>query len=402
MKKNKENQLNFLEKLVNVNSGTENIAGVQEVGELLRPQFEKLGFKTHWENEPEDMHRAGTLIAEHPGNSGKRLLLSGHLDTVFSQSNGFTTFKRQGEKAIGPGVIDDKGGDVVLLFALQALADIDALKDATITVVLTGDEEDSGKPAAISRKPLMEAAKKSDVALDFEWSYTKDSITVSRRGICTWLLESTGKEAHSSEIFLKDAGYGAVFESARIMNEIRNTLSKEKFLSINPGVMVAGTKINLAHTQGTAEGKTNVIASHADVRGDLRFLTPAQKKKVEKKLSIITMQSLPDTKSKITFQDGIPAMVPTANNMKLLQLYSSVSNNLGYGIVRALDPGKRGAGDISYIAGIVPYNLAGLGPQGSGAHSEQETLDVSSLGQQTERAAILIYRLTHGKAVQGL
>ena len=171
---------------------------------------------------------------------------------------------------------------------------------------------------------------------------------------------------------------------------------------VNVSKILDETNMQFSHASNSIVLKTNVIASHADVRGDLRFLTPAQKKKVEKKLSIITMQSLPDTKSKITFQDGIPAMVPTANNMKLLQLYSSVSNNLGYGIVLALDPGKRGAGDISYIAGIVPYNLAGLGPQGSGAHSEQETLDVSSLGQQTERAAILIYRLTHGKAVQGL
>jgi glutamate carboxypeptidase len=211
-------------------------------------------------------------------------------------------------------------------------------------------------------------------------------------------LQTSGKEAHSSLMFQKEGGYGAIFEAARILNEIRKTLSKEKYLSINPGIIMGGTKIKLQNIAGTAEGKSNVIAKTAEVHGDLRFLTPAQKKKAEKKMSIIALQSLPETHAKITFEDDIPAMVPSANNMKLLTLYSDVSQQLGYGSVRAVDPGKRGAGDISYIASTVPFNLAGLGAQGTGAHSEQETLEVDSLKQQTERAALLIYRLTQGWA----
>jgi glutamate carboxypeptidase len=78
-----------------------------------------------------------------------------------------------------------------------------------------------------------------------------------------------------------------------------------------------------------------------------------------------------------------------------LEKYSRVSNDLGYGLIRPLDPGVRGAGDISHIASIVPANLAGLGALGTGAHSTKETLNIDSLSIQTQRAALLIYRLTH-------
>lgn len=160
-------QLSLLEKLVNINSGTANIAGVYQVGEILRPFFQQLGFKTYWVEEPSYIQRAGTLIAEHLGTKGKRILIIGHLDTVFAKESPFQKFERHGNKATGPGVIDDKGGDVVILYALKALQNANVLSDMNITVVLTGDEEDSGKPTRISRKPLFTAAQHSDVALGF-------------------------------------------------------------------------------------------------------------------------------------------------------------------------------------------------------------------------------------------
>lgn len=108
-------RLSLLKKLVNINSGTANITGVHRIGEILKLSFEKLGFKTYWVKAPSYMKRAGTLIAEHPGNSGKKILLIGHLDTVFAKTSPFQKFIRHGDKATGPGVIDDKGGDVVIL-----------------------------------------------------------------------------------------------------------------------------------------------------------------------------------------------------------------------------------------------------------------------------------------------
>jgi glutamate carboxypeptidase len=315
---------------------------------------------------------------------------------VFPKTSTFQHIEVNGDKAGGPGVVDDKGGDVVILSALKALQSVHALDDTSITVVLTGDEEDSGKPTSISRQPLREAALHSDIALDFEWSITKDTATIARRGITNWTLTVQGKEAHSSEIFQKSVGDGAIFELARILNTMRTQLQGEKYLSFNPGLILGGTLVmdDLKNSQGSAFGKVNVIAKTAIAKGDLRFLTLEQKAHAEKRMLALVAEHLPGTTVAISFQDGMSSMPPTANNEALLGVYSKASQDLGYHAVKSFDPGLRGAGDISYIAALVSANLAGLGPIGTGAHSEKETLALNSLPMQTERAALVIYRLT--------
>ena len=386
-------QIAFIEQLVNINSGTTNTEGVYQVGKIVQDEFNKIGFKTRWIEEPSSMHRAGTLIAEHQGTKGKRLLLIGHLDTVFPKNSPFQHFKRTETTATGPGVIDDKGGIAVILYALKALQASGALESTQITVVLTGDEEDSGKPTSISRKPLFDAAMHSDIALDFEWAFTQDTATIARRGITSWTIETQGNEAHSSEIFQANAGFGAIFELSRILDSMRIKLASEPNLSFNPGLILGGTHLN--EKQGIATGKNNVIAKAALSKGDLRYLSAEQKEKAEKEIISIINQHLPKTTAQINFQDGIPSMPPTKSNLKLLQGYSKISTLLGYGTVKPLDPGLRGAGDISHIASLVSGSLAGLGAVGNNAHSVNETLDLRSLPIQTERTALFIYQLTN-------
>lgn len=391
-----QEQLSLLEQLVNTNSGTTNLKGIYEVGNRVRQQLDQLGFKTFWVNEPPAMHRAGTLVAQRTGNKGKKLLLIGHLDTVFPADSSFQHFERQGDVATGPGVIDDKGGVVVILYALKALQEMHALDNANITVILTGDEEDSGKPTSISRKPLIDAAKNSDIALDFEWSITADTATIARRGIAHWTIETQGNEAHSSEIFQKKAGYGAIYELVRILDTMRTQLSGERFLSFSPGLVLGGTTINSKNDiQGAAFGKGNIIAKVAMANGDLRFISEQQKNAAEKKIAGIATHHLPGTTASIIFQEGIPSMPPTPANKALLKQYSEASEDLEQGVVHPLDPGSRGAGDISHIASIVNGALAGLGPVGTDAHSVKETLNIPSLSIQTQRASLLIYRLIH-------
>lgn len=395
--KQTKSQLSLLKKLVNINSGTNNPKGVKRVGNILKAQFGSLGFKTRWIDEPAYLHRAPTLIAERRGMQGKHVLLIGHLDTVFSPQDKFNHFILLKKTAKGPGILDDKGGIVVLLAALKALQAAHTLNNTSITIVLTGDEEDSGKPTSISRKPLLDAAQGQDFALDFEPSITIGTATIGRRGISDWIAESHGNESHSATIFQKEVGDGAIFELSRILNTMRVQLENEKYLTFNPGIILAGTNIHLDNKTaiGTAFGKQNVVARIALVKGDLRYISNEQKEAAKNKIIAIVKQSLPGTQSSIVFQDGIPAMSPTMNNMKLLDAYSQVSSDLGFGPVKPFDPGQRGAGDISYVASIVPSNLSGLGPIGFGTHSVIETLDLSSLPIQTQRAAILIYRLTH-------
>lgn len=393
--KQEEEQLLLLEKLVNINSGSANIPGVQKVGDLLGREFKKLGFKVKWVAEPSYMQRAPSLIAIHTGTKGKRLLLIGHLDTVFPINSPFKKFIRHGNTATGPGVIDDKGGDVIILYALKALYKAHVLDDMNITVVLTGDEEDQGKPTSISRKSLFTAAKNSDVALDFEWATTPNTATIARRGVLHWALKTEGIEGHSAEVFQKAKGFGAIFELTRILNQVRVRFSKDMSLSFNPGMILGGTQVTSnENNSGFTSGKGNVIAKMALAKGDMRFLTDKQLLRAKKQILIIVQQHLPKTNATITFKDGIPAMPPSLNNLKLLQKYNEVSIDLQQGSIKPLNPLKRGAADISHIASIVTANLAGLGAFGINAHSQNETLIISSLPIQTQKAALFIYRLT--------
>lgn len=395
LRNHKQEQIDFLEKSVNINSGTMNPEGVKEVGMLYKAELEKLGFKTRWINMPDSLNRAGHLFAEINGGNGKTILLIGHLDTVFEKDHEFQTFSRDGDQATGPAANDMKGGNAVIIYALKALQAAGELKDKNIIVAFTGDEEKPGQPLEISRKDLIEAGKKADIALGFETASGLDYATVARRGSSGWKLEVTGKQAHSSGIFSEGTGAGAIFEAARILNAFYTNVKGEELLTFNPGVILGGTEVDYdpAKSKGTAFGKTNVVASEVVVDGGLRFISEEQKENARKKMKEIVNQNLPGTTARIEFSDSYPAMQPTAGNMALLKVLSKVSKDLKYGEVKAYDPGKRGAADISFIAQYVD-GLDGLGVMGSGAHSPSETVDLSTFIPLTERAALLINRLS--------
>lgn len=389
-------QITLLGKLVKINSGTTHIKGVERVGSLIAEELKQLGFAIHWAKEPASMHRAPTLIATRTGKQGKRLLLIGHLDTVFPADTTFKSFTLGKQMAKGPGVLDDKGGLVVMLYALKALHTVHALDNTSITIVLTGDEEDSGKPAAISRQPLIEAATNQDVALDFEPAITLETATIARRGISTWTITTHGRESHSATIFQEGVGSGAIFEIARILDIMRLRFINEKYLSFNPGIILGGNQVDYdaKATKGTVFGKQNIVAKTAIASGDVRFISVEQKQAFQANLTALVNRHLAGTKSTIQFEDGMSPMSPTKNNMKLLAQYNDVSKDLNTGKVSAFPAGLRGAGDISYVSNIVPFNLSGLGPIGRGTHSPLESVELNSFPIQTKRAALLIYRLT--------
>ena len=387
-------QINLLEKAVNINSGTLNLAGVRAVGKLLEPEFAALGFDAKWIPLPDAVGRAGHLFAESKGKRGKRLLLIGHLDTVFEGEG--EKFVRYDTLAAGAGSSDMKGGDLVILYALKALKHAGVLDDTRIIVALTGDEEDAGPLYEVSRKPLIDAAKRSDIALGFEEDAGKG--TVARRGMGGWQLVVTGRQAHSSGIFSQGSSFGAIYEAARILNEFREKLSGEQYLTFNPAVIIGGTDVSYDSSRiaGTAAGKDNIIAPKVYARGDLRFISRDQESKAREAMRAIVAQHLPGTSATITFEDGNPAMPPTKGNYALLGTLDSVSRALGQGPVEALDPGRRGAGDISFVSDYVDA-LDGLGVIGMRSHTPDERVNLKSIGPATERAAILIYRLTRSR-----
>ncbi len=386
--------IDLLERAVNINSGSMNFDGVREVGVLFRQEFDALGFETQW-IDGTSWDRAGHLIARRDG-SGPRLLLIGHLDTVFEPSSPFQSFDREGDRAQGPGVVDMKGGDVVIVHALKALAASGELDDISITIIMTGDEERSGRPLDLARAALIEAAEEADIVLAFENGDSNPmTAVVARRGSSGWRLDVTGAPAHSSQLFQEEVGAGAAYEASRILSEFYDRLAGEPLLTFNPGVMLAGTDVDYdpSAAGGSAFGKSNVVAQTAVVTGDLRTITLEQLERARATMRFVVLESLPRTSATITFDDGYPPLAPSDGNLRLLAMFSQVSEDLGYGEVTAVDPRNAGAADVSFTAGFVEIAIDGLGPGGGNDHTVDEWIDLPTLAMQSKRAAVLMHRL---------
>ena len=396
----------LLEQIVNINSGTMHLAGVEAVKDVLLPRFEALGFRVRWVPMRSSTARAGDLVAEHPCPQGakacgKRLLLVGHMDTVFEPASSFQKYEivpgTDGKVATGPGIADMKGGLVIMLSALRAMKEAGALDHAEIRIVLSGDEERFGAPVELARRDLIDAARQSDVALEFEPSGRtngQDTISIGRRSSTTWHLETTGLSGHSSQIFGARLGYGAIYEMARILDAFRRELPEDG-LTFSPGLVLGGAtaQADSDATGGSATGKSNVIAASTLSTGDIRTLSNEQTQRVEDKMRKIVAAHLPQTNATITFDEGYPAMAATDAGRELMRQWSDASVALGLGPVAEGGVMTRGAGDVAFVAPYVP-GLVGVGMLGEGYHAEGEKGYLDSLGPQAKRNALLMERLT--------
>jgi glutamate carboxypeptidase len=386
----------LLERVVNINSGTMHLAGVRRVGEIFDAELKALGFRTRWVDGAA-FKRAGHLVAERDGKT-PRILLIGHLDTVFEADSPFQKFERiDRDTARGPGVIDMKGGDVVIVYALKALAAAGVLDGMALTVVMTGDEEDPGEPLDLARQALLDAAGPATIAIGFEnGNNNPGSANIARRGFTGWTLRVTGTPAHSSQVFTDEVGAGAIYELARVLNGFYARLSSEPLLSLNPGMTLGGTTVEFdaSQSRGSAFGKTNVVAERAIVTGDLRTISADQLAKAKKTMTDVVATTLPKTHGELIFDDSYPPMAPTDGNRALLARLDQVSRDLGFGPVSAVDPRAAGAADISFVATEVEMAIDALGLKGKADHTADETADLKLLPVQVARAAVLLYRLT--------
>jgi len=395
---NVDDAISLLEETVNIGSGTMNHEGVREVGAVMRRELDALGLATEWIEMPAEVNRAGHLFARSKTGRGPKILMIGHLDTVFEADDDFQSFSRDGDTAIGPGVDDMKSGNVIIVYALKALADVGVLDDVSVVVAYTGDEEKTGAPLSISRRDLVEAGRWADIALGFESAVNYDDTdwaTIARRSSSSWLLTVEGRQAHSSGIFRDDVGAGAIFEAARILDAFYDEVRGEEYLTFNAGTIQGGTYVeyDAEQNRGMTFGKTNVVANTVIVHGGMRTISLDQLERARAAMQRIVADSHPLTSATIEFKDSYPPMPPTDGNQRLQLLLSDVNRDLGRGEMPALDPARRGAADISFVA---PYTdaLAGLGALGTGGHTPNETLDLATMPLAIKRAAILIYRLS--------
>ncbi|MDB5112572.1 MAG: peptidase, partial [Mucilaginibacter sp.] len=218
--------ISLLKESVDINSGTLNTAGVKKVGEVYARELKKLGFTIEFVAEPDALKRGSHLVATHIGKKGgKRILLIGHLDTVFEPDMPAGPYTMLNDStATGQGVNDMKGGNVVIITALQALQAAGQLKDLNLVVYFTSDEERAGLPHEEARKDFIERAKTCQIALGFESAQGLHTVATARRGSSGWAVNVTAKTGHSSGMFSPNGSYGAIYEAARIVNEFREQL----------------------------------------------------------------------------------------------------------------------------------------------------------------------------------
>ena len=390
-----EAAIDLLEKVVNVNSGSMNFDGVRAVGAVFGEELGALGFEKRW-IDGSAFDRAGHLFASR-GDKGPHFLLIGHLDTVFETDSPFQQFSRESERrATGPGIIDMKGGDVVMVEAVRALLAAGVLDDMTVTIALIGDEESSGDPLELGRASLVEAAIEADVVMAFEpGDGNPGTAVLARRGFTGWELTTTGNRAHSSSVFSEETGYGSIYEAARILTRFQEELVGEELLTFNPGLILGGTTVDFdeENDRGSAFGKTNVVAEKTIVSGDLRTISPEQREAIKERMRELIKDNLPGTTASLSFRDSYPPMGQTEGNERLLAIFSQASEDAGYGPVVAGDPREAGAADVSFAAGHAIMAIDGLGMTGGGTHTTHEWADLATLPMQTTRAAITMYRI---------
>ena len=301
----------------------------------------------------------------------------GHIDTVFPPDSPFQTFRRQGDTIYGPGVADMKGGLVVMLYALKALAAADALDEAAFTVLLNSDEE---MGSLSSRRYLEEEALNHDWGLVYESSGI-DTMTRQRKGIGQARLVVTGRAAHSGGAH--EQGLSAIKELAYKIVQIENMTNYETGLTVNVGVVNGGEA-------------RNTISPCAEALIDLRYPQPEQGvAAVELWREIFErVYSYPVDSGEITTESYInlhrPPKIPTPESDYLLDKTIAIGRLLGQDI-GIVDSG--GGTDGSLTQGVGLPTIDSLGIAGTGAHSNREEARASSLAERAALSAVLIRRL---------
>lgn len=366
--------MRLLSELVRQNSGSGNEVGLTRVMEALAGELEPLGFELT--RHPRDAQGGPHLVARRPGR-GRRVLMVGHMDTIFEADHPFQDFRVDGTSARGPGVRDMKGGLVIMLRALAALHAERALEGHPVTLILNGDEE----TGSLSSRPLIEAeAREADIALVYEGS-SGGVLTTSRGGLGQGHFEIQGVPAHiASRRWTADANQELAEKVLRILR--LNDLAK-------------GIHVNVAPIQGGI--KRNQVSGSATGNVDLRFRTPEDGQRLLEEVRGILSTSYVTNpayglETRTTFDVFLhrPPFPETPRVRALAGLFLSVGSELGLELKTGT---SAGGSDQNLVAAAGIPCLDSLGMWGKGSHTVQEQGDLDSLVPATQLSAMALLRL---------
>lgn len=367
-----------LERLVRVNSGSANLAGIEEVGDLVKPEFERLGFTARWDAPAEGHGRARaarSLVARRAGaTGGPAIFITAHLDTVFEPEDGFEGFRIDGGNGIGPGIVDCKGGVVAILSALDALVSTRIADRGEIRVVLGGDEETGSYE---SRAILEREAKGCAYSLVFEGGRPSGDIVSYRAGNGGYTLRATGRSAHAGNAH-KD-GVNAIEALAHAIVGVQKITDYTKGVTVNVGTVRGGTK-------------GNIVPADASCLIDVRYANAKDGPALDAGIREVAAREAVRGAT-IEVSGGLnrpPYPENDAAAAALAARWIATAKELGV----TLKAGPTGGGsDGNWTAAMGIPTLDGLGPVGGKYHTVGEYLVLKTLPERSAIAAIAISRL---------
>ena len=350
--------LHLLERLVNIDSGTGDEAGLGQVGTIVADELRAAGANVQTVTAAPAV--GSNILATWKGTGKARILLMAHMDTVFKDGTARAKpFHIQHNRAYGPGVMDDKGGVVAGLYAMKILQKLDFKQYGQVTLLLNTNEETGSKG---TRALIEREARQHDVTLNLEPGRPADGLVVWRKGSGTVEIEVRGKAAHAG--VAPESGRNAATELAHQVLQLGKLGDNSKQTTFNVTVLKAGDA-------------TNVIPDHATAFADVRVAVPEEFDRVERDLAHLSADKLiPDTEVKTTLVRGFPPMPRSAATDQLAAKAQAIYGEIGRKLTLE---GSGGAADASVSAGAGTPTLDGFGIVGGGIHTPDEYAEVESV-----------------------
>ena len=363
-------QLALLEQVVNIDSGTGDAEGGAKVMAVLAPRLKALGMSV--ETVPaEAPGLAANTVATLKGTGRLRILLIGHIDTVFGPGTvAKWGFSNDSTRLHGPGVGDEKGGVVEAVEALTLLRRANVANFASITLLIETSEE-RGSPG--TRALIDRLLKDADVELNLEPGDAPDKLTVWRKGSTVFTIDVTGRAAHAG--VAPQDGRNAAVELLHQLQGYDTFPHTGEGLTVNLTLLSAGTR-------------NNIIPDHATATFSVRPRVAAQADEVQKALEAAAAHvAVPGTTVKIVREGAFPPLAENPATAALAAraatLYAATGRTLGTG-------GNGGASESAMAAAKGVPALDGLGPVGGGFHSDGEFVDLASVTPRLYLLAALI------------